>query len=220
MRDALDRVGQRVGEVVHRVDAPRVAGAVVRRACRMRYMHRIAHVDVGRGHVDLRPQRARAVRELAGPHPREQIEVLRRPSGRGTGCSCPGSVSVPRCSRISSARQVVDVGLALLDQLHGAVVELLEVVRGVVQLASVPVEAEPADVLLDRLDVLDVLLRRDWCRRSAGCTARRTRARCRSSGRSTWRGRCAGSRWARAESACARGRRVCRSSGRRRRWSG
>jgi hypothetical protein len=29
VRDALDRVGQAVGEVVHRVDAPRVAGPVV-----------------------------------------------------------------------------------------------------------------------------------------------------------------------------------------------
>ena len=34
----------------------------------------------------------------------------------------------------------------------------------------------------------------------------------RNSGRSTWRGRCADSRWAREESACARARRTCWSS--------
>ena len=35
VRDPLDRIGQRMGEVVHRVDAPVVAGPVVR-ACRIR----------------------------------------------------------------------------------------------------------------------------------------------------------------------------------------
>ena len=55
--------------------------------------------------------------------------------------------------------EAVDVGLARHDQVHGVAVERLEIVRGVARLA-VPVEAQPADVLLDRLDVLDVLLRR------------------------------------------------------------
>ena len=56
-------------------------------------------------------------------------------------------------------RQAVDVGLSLLDQMHGVLVELLEVVRRVVQPLR-PVEAEPADVGLDRVDVLDVFLGR------------------------------------------------------------
>ena len=54
--------------------------------------------------------------------------------------------------------EAVDVGLAGLDQVHGVAVERLEIVRGVARLA-VPLEAQPAHVLLDRLDVLDVLLR-------------------------------------------------------------
>ena len=75
VRDALDRVRQPVGEVVHRVDAPGVAGAVVLRV-QDAVEHRVAQVDVGRRHVDLRAQDARAVRELAGAHAREQVEVL------------------------------------------------------------------------------------------------------------------------------------------------
>ena len=75
VRDALERVRRRVREVVHRIDAPRVAGAVVVRAPDA-VEHRVAHVDVRRRHVDLRAQHVRAVGELAGAHAREEVEVL------------------------------------------------------------------------------------------------------------------------------------------------
>ena len=173
--------------------------------------HRVAHVEVGRGHVDLRPQRARAVGELAGPHALEQVEVLLdRAVAVGAVLARLGQRAAVLADLVGG--QVADVGLAGLDQLHGPLVELLEVVGGVEQ-PVFPVEAEPADVLHDRVDVLDALPCSGWCRRSAGCTCRRTPRRCRSSGRSTWRGRCADSRSAPAESACARGRRTCWSSG-------
>jgi hypothetical protein len=55
--------------------------------------------------------------------------------------------------------QAVDVRLAGLDELHGVVVQLLEVVGRVEELV-LPVEAEPAHILLDRFDVLDVFFRR------------------------------------------------------------
>ena len=48
--------------------------------------------------------------------------------------------------------EVVDVGFAGLDELEGPLVELAEVVGGVAE--AVPVEAEPADVFLDGVDVL------------------------------------------------------------------
>ena len=54
--------------------------------------------------------------------------------------------------------QAVDVRLPFPDQLDGELIELLEVI-GRVQLGG-PLEAEPRDVFLDRLDVLDVFLRR------------------------------------------------------------
>ena len=52
-------------------------------------------------------------------------------------------------------RLAVDVGLPLGDQADGNVVQLLEVVAGVE--LGVPLEAQPPDVALDGLDVLDVL---------------------------------------------------------------
>ena len=89
----------------------------------------------------------------------EQVQVLVDRPRRGTGCPAPGSVSVPRCARISSAVRLSTYALPSADQLYGALVELLEVVRRVEE-PVVPGEAEPADVGLDRLDVLDVLVDR------------------------------------------------------------
>jgi hypothetical protein len=63
--------------------------------------HRIAQIDVARRHVDLRAQHARAVRELAGAHAAEQIEVL-LDAAVAERAVRPGSVSVPRFARISS----------------------------------------------------------------------------------------------------------------------
>ena len=64
---------------------------------------------------------------------------------------------MPRYWRISSARQIADVGLAGLDELDGPLVQLVEVVGGVEE-AVFPVEAEPADVLHDGIDVLLLFL--------------------------------------------------------------
>ena len=49
--------------------------------------------------------------------------------------------------------QVVDVGLALVDEVDCEVVELVEVVGGEVEVVA-PVPAEPADVLQDAVDEL------------------------------------------------------------------
>ena len=76
VRHALDGVGLAVGEVVGRVDAPRIAGAWVRRVDDP-IEDGVAQVDVGAGHVDPRPQDTSAVGELAVPHPLEEVQVLR-----------------------------------------------------------------------------------------------------------------------------------------------
>ncbi len=207
------RVRQRVRVVVHRIDAPRVAGAVVVGVADA-VQHRIAQVDVGRGHVDLGAQHVGAVGELAGAHAAEQVEVLLDAAvavrAVGAGLGERAAVGADLVGRVR-----VDVGLATSDQLLGILVELLEVVRRVV-LAVVPVEAEPADVVLDRVDVLDVFLDRIGVVEAQVAGAAVTRRRRRSSGRWTWRGRCAGSRWARAESAWSRARRRPRRLRRRR----
>ena len=96
----------------------------------MRYMHRVAQPDVGRGHVDLGAQGAGAVGELAGAHALEEVEAL-----------VDGAVAVEAlfARAVGGAAHLVDLfggvvadeGLALADELQRVRVERLEVVGGV-----------------------------------------------------------------------------------------
>ena len=152
--DALQRVLDGMGEVVQRVDAPLVALAVMVR------MHdavdgRVAHVHVRGGHVDLGAQGVAAVRELAVLHPLKQVEVfLHRAVSPRAFLARLGQGAAVLAHLVGG--QVVDIGFAVLNQLDGVLVALVEVVRTVVDAAG-RLGAQPAQVLLDRFDVLVVL---------------------------------------------------------------
>ncbi|CCX42310.1 uncharacterized protein BN454_00172 [Clostridium sp. CAG:1024] len=117
----------------------------------------VAHVDVRGGHVDLRTKRARAVLKLAVLHPLEQVEVL-----------LDGAVAIravltglgQRAAVFAHLvfREVVHIGEPLLDELDGKLVAPIKV--GGTEAELIPMEAQPFDVVLDRIDVLDVLLGR------------------------------------------------------------
>ena len=115
---------------------------------------RIAQVEVRVVHVDLRPQGAAALGELARLHSPEEIEVfLHRAVPVGAFLPAPDVAAV---LRHLLGRQVIDVGFAVANELLGPLVELVEVVGGV-ELAPFPVGAEPADVFADGIDVLLLL---------------------------------------------------------------
>jgi hypothetical protein len=124
--DPLKVIAQAVGIVVERVDAPLVAGVVMGDVADA-VEERVAQPHVGRGHVDLAAQRARAVGELAGLHPLEQVEVL------GDGAVAEGTVLTRAVGRAAVflgvlGAQVADVGLAAADEFEGVFVELVEIV--------------------------------------------------------------------------------------------
>ncbi len=120
--------------------------------------HRVAHVQIRRSHIDLGPQHPRAVGELAVAHPLKQLQILPRRAVAiravrarlGRRAAMPGDLV---------QRQLADKRLAGLDQLDREAVELFKIIGGEVNIFA-PVEAEPLHVLLDRIDVLDVLLGR------------------------------------------------------------
>ena len=64
-----------MAEIVHRIDAPSAARAVVV-ALEDAVNGRVAHDDVGRGHVNFGPQRAGAFLQLAILHLREEGKVF------------------------------------------------------------------------------------------------------------------------------------------------
>ena len=215
VRDVLDGVRDGMRVVVHRVDAPRVARTVVRRVPDA-VDHRVAQVDVRRRHVDLRPEHLGAVFELAVAHPLEQVEALRdRPVAPRALAARLGERAAVFPDLLG--RQLVHVGLARLDEADRVVVDLLEVIGRVVE-PILPVEAEPVNAVDDRVNVLDVFLGRVRVVEAQVAGAAELLRRRRSSGRSTLRARCAGSRWARAENGSERWN-ACRSPGRPRRFA-
>jgi len=104
---------------------------------------------------------ARSVRlpsgKLALAHPLEQVAVLLHGAvAVGAVLARPGQSAAVLADLV--AGQIADVGFALVDELHGPLVELLEIVGGVEQ--AVPLEAQPAHVIHDGIDVLLFLLGR------------------------------------------------------------
>ena len=75
------------------------------------------------------------------------------------GLFLPGSVSVPRVDPHLLRRLVVDIGLAGADEQFGPFIEPVEIVGGVIEVLA-PVEAEPAHVALDGVDVFLLFLGR------------------------------------------------------------
>ena len=153
--NVLHRVLDGMGKVIHGIDAPLVAGGVVRHVVDA-VDRRVPHIKVAGGQVDLRAEGHRAVWELARLHPAEEVQALLH-----------GAVAVGRAGRSRQIAavfthllrgQLADVGQTLPDQLLGAFVHLVEILGGVVE-AVAPVEAEPVDILLDGLHVLNVFLR-------------------------------------------------------------
>ena len=123
---------------------------------------RVAHVDVGRAHVDLGAQDHAAFGVLAGAHLAEQAQrFLDRPvAERGIGAGLGQRAA--RLARLVGGL-LVDVRVAGLDQVLGKAIHVLEVVARVVEvafLAVLPVEADPAHGVEDAVDELLVFLDR------------------------------------------------------------
>ena len=117
--------------------------------------HRVAHIEVAGGQVDLGPEGIAVVLKFPGPHPGEQVETLLDgpvPVGGNRRC-----VQVAPVLLELLGGQLADVGKTLLNQLHGVLVVLFKVVGAVVEPVA-PVEAQPVNVLLDGLHVLFIFL--------------------------------------------------------------
>ncbi|MCY1531299.1 hypothetical protein D9M68_665200 [compost metagenome] len=159
VRDAFEGVFDRVRPAVHRVDAPLVARAVVGGMAHAVH-DRIAQVDVGRSHVDLRAQHQAAVGMLAVAHFAQQRERFRG------GAVAPGRIDAGFGQRAAVGTDflgalLVHVSVAGLDQRLGEFVHVAEVVAGEVQVVvavGLPVEAQPVHGLDDGVDVLLVFL--------------------------------------------------------------
>src|SRR5271165_6289136 len=125
MGHTFDIIAQAVCEIIHRVNTPPVASAVMR-SMPNPVEHGVPHPDVRRPHVDLCPKRAKSVGKLVRAHPLEEVQIfLRRAPTKWTLLSDYAvAVSV-------RGREVVHVRLAFGDEVNCVFKKLLEIVRGV-----------------------------------------------------------------------------------------
>ena len=75
MGNPLDGIGQAMGKIIHGIDAPRVARAVMGNVPDA-VQGRIAHDHIGGGHVDFGPQHMFPVFKFAGAHALKQVQVF------------------------------------------------------------------------------------------------------------------------------------------------
>ena len=149
--NTLHGIGNRVGEVIHRVDAPLVTGLVM--VCVADTVkNRIPQVDIGRGHINLGPQHQLTVLVFAITHITEQLETFfyrAIPIRAVPARSLQGTTEL----RHLVCCQRTDIGLALCNQLFGEVIDGIEVIRGVTDVTA-PGVAQPLYILLDGINVL------------------------------------------------------------------
>src|SRR5260370_7451853 len=154
MRDAFDGVGLTVCPIVHGVDAPSVAGPVVL-GVQDAVHDRVAHVETGRVHVALGPERAGAVGKSSRPHATKKVEVCLDASI--TVRTLFAALDITAMAGDFLGRQIADIGLAGPDQLLLPFVKLTERVRGV-KFASFPVGSNPMNVFGKGVEVFLVFL--------------------------------------------------------------
>ena len=150
--DALNGILDGMRKIVHRVDAPLIALAVVFSILDA-VDGRVTHIHVGAGQVDLGTQSLFTLLELTGTHPAEQVQILLRGAvtpRRGTaGLAGIGTTVLAHLV----TGQVVHVGLAFQDELLGVLVALVKVIAAIED-AAVGVSAQPVQILNDAVDIL------------------------------------------------------------------
>ena len=120
VRDAFDNViAQAVREVIHRINFPFRAGVMMPGVADA-IKNRVAQPDVGRCHVNLRAERARAVGKFAVAHAAEQVEIFFR---RAIAERRIFSRTIRRAAIKFhvGGRKIADEGFATFDQLLGVI---------------------------------------------------------------------------------------------------
>ena len=157
VRDAFDPVADRVGKVVHRVDAPLVASAMVR-AMLDAVDDRVAHVHVRACEVDLGTEALFAIGVLAVAHFVEELHVL-FDAAIAVGARAAGLAGIVAAVFLHFvASQIFDISLAHFNHLFGKGVNLVVVVA--CEKFFFPFKAEPLHVFADGIDVFHIFLGR------------------------------------------------------------
>ena len=126
MGDPFQRIGNAVGEVVHRVDAPLVAGLMVLSKLDT-VDNRIAHHDERRGHVDFGTQTRATFGKLTIFHLLEQRQVLFYAAITIRAVFTRLSQGAAVFAHLLSS-QLIHIRQTFLDQLNRILMQLIKIV--------------------------------------------------------------------------------------------
>ena len=154
MRDAFERIFQRMRVGVHRINAPFVAGAVMMAAFDA-VQNRIAQIDIGRAHIDFCAQHQGTICVLSVAHFAKQREIFRDAS---IAMWRIGAAFSERAAMFANfvGSQTIDIGKSFFDQAFGKLIHPIEVIRGVVEIVLARarvLEAEPMDAVDNGIDI-------------------------------------------------------------------
>ena len=126
MRNALDGIRQRMGKVIHRIDAPFIPRAVMM-GMGNAVDNRVAHNHIRRSHVDFGAQHLFAITELTGLHAGEQVEIFLH-------AAIAIRAFLTRLRQRAAvflnlvSRQIIDIGQTFFNEFYGIIIELVKVV--------------------------------------------------------------------------------------------
>ena len=153
MRYVFDGVLYRMCEVIQRINAPLIALAMVF-GVQNAVNYGIAHIDVGRSHVYFCPQHQRSVAHQSVFHVVKQLQTLLYRAVAVFAFHARLRKSAAHFLHLFG-RHVVDVSLALFDELDGALVHSVEIIGRIIHVA---LPAQPFDVGDNGPDKLVVFL--------------------------------------------------------------
>ena len=134
VRDALERVFDRMRKGVHRVDAPLVARVVMGGAADA-VQRRVAQIDIRGSHVDLGAQHHRAVGMQAVAHLAQAGQiVLRAAAAEWAVHAGRGEVAATGAHFLGGL--LIDISQASADQVFGGAVHEVEIIAGKEQMRS------------------------------------------------------------------------------------
>ena len=152
--DTFQIVALAVGEVIHGISVPLVAGTDMGDV-QYTIDQWVTEQHIGVSHINLRPQYECSRLALTAVHEFEEFQILfyRAITERtvGTRTCCRTLLLGNHLSTL-----FIDVCTSLLDKPYGKVPKFLEIVAGIVDIC--PLESQPLDIALNIFDILGILL--------------------------------------------------------------
>ena len=144
-------------KVIHWIHFPLIASAVVWVSGDNAIHDRVAEVHIWMRHIYFCTQNHRAIRKFAFAHTLEEVEVFfYRAVAVWTICARSSRRTFLFCNLFS--RLFVNVCFTLFDEADCKVVELLEIVRCVINIF--PLVAQPFNIFLNRIYIFNILFHR------------------------------------------------------------